>query len=233
MSAPIKQPPLPGMKKPARVARTLPPWISELHLVRRAVLCFAGTLAASLVLLGVTGSYRQQQEQQLALAQKSRMQAASLFNHVEAEKLEIRAYAPRFEALRQRGLIGEENRLAWIDAMQRSQARRKLLPLSYEIGIQQALKAPQPLSLGQYQLRASKMQLHMDLLHEKDLLDFLNDLRRAGYIAVQDCAIRRSGAGNSASASEAAGTPSPMLSADCSLLWLTLGQAPNDPAGQQ
>ena len=227
MSATIKPPSLPGMKKPAPATRALPLWLGELHLVRRALLCFAATLIISLVLQGVTGSYRQQQAQQLEQAQRSRTAAASLFNQVETEKQEIRTYGPRFEALRQRGLIGEENRLAWIDAMQRSQARRKLLPLSYEISAQQTLKVPLPLSMGQVQLRASQMRLHMDLLHEGDMLAFLNDLRRAGYIAVQDCAIRRSSGSDSASIGSNA-APAPMLSADCSLLWLTLGQAPAD-----
>lgn len=237
MSAPIKQPPLPGMKKPARAVRTLPLWMSELHLVRRALLCFGATLVASLVLLSVSLNYRERQAQQLEQAQKSRMAAASLFNHVEAEKLEIRTYAPRFQALQQRGLIGEENRLAWIDAIARSQARLKLLPLTYDISAQQVLKVPLPLSMGQYQLRGSKMQLHLDLLHEMDLLTFLNDLRHAGYFAVQDCALKRSGAGNPAAAPAAAAMASgagtaavasaaPTLSADCSLLWLTLGNAP-------
>lgn len=247
MSAPIKQPPLPGMKKPARPVRTLPLWMSELHLVRRALLCFGATLVASLVLLSVSLGYRERQAQQLEQAQKSRMAAASLFNHVEAEKLEIRTYAPRFQALQQRGLIGEENRLAWIDAISRSQARLKLLPLTYDISAQQVLKVPLPLSMGQYQLRGSKMQLHLDLLHEMDLLTFLNDLRHTGYFAVQDCALKRSGAGNQAAVPAAASgganmaggagtaavaSAAPTLSADCSLLWLTLGNAPAQARGQ-
>jgi len=223
MSISKKQPTMPGMKKPVAARRTLPLWLGEIHLVRRALLCFAATLSISLILLALSASYRQQQAQQRDLAQKARTQAASRFNQVEAEKLEIRAYGPRFTALQQRGLIGEENRLAWIDAIVRSQERRKLLPLTYDIGVQQVLKVPLPLSMGEYQLRASKMQLHLDLLHERDLLDLLHDLRRAGYFAVQDCAIGRSNSG-----APAGNTLAPSLSADCSLLWLTLGEVRQD-----
>ena len=124
MSGPVKQPPLPGMQRSGTPARALPAWLGELHLVRAALLCFALTLLASVVLLSLSAAYRAREAQQLDLAQRTRSAAALLFNHAEAEKQEIRAYEPQFLALRQRGLIGEENRLAWIDAIRRSQEQR-------------------------------------------------------------------------------------------------------------
>lgn len=230
MSGPVKQPPLPGMKKAAAPARTLPAWLGELQLVRRALLCFALTMLASLVLLSLSAAYRERQEALLDAARHARAAAASLFNHVEAEKQEIRIYEPQFLALRQRGLIGAEHRLAWIDAIRQSQERRKLLPISYDISPQQVLPVPTPMATGQYQLRASQMQLRMDLLHEMDLLNLFDDLRQAGYFAVHDCALKRiagaggnAGAGGIAAGAIAAGSMAPTLSADCSLLWLTLG----------
>lgn len=217
MSASMKPPFTPGMKKPA-ASRPLPPWLGELHLIRRALLCCVATVVLSLLALHLASDYRDRQALRLDLTHKERRAAAARFNQVETEKLEIRAFAPRFLALQRRGLIGEENRLAWIDAIRLSQQQRHLLPLSYEISAQQVLKVPLPLTMGQYQLRGSKMQLHMDLLHEMDLLNFFDDLRQSGYFAVQDCALKRGGA---ASAGQTAS-----LSADCSLLWLTLGDRP-------
>ncbi|MEG0883156.1 MAG: hypothetical protein RSH52_18110, partial [Janthinobacterium sp.] len=120
MSGPVKQPPLPGMQRAGTPARTLPAWLGELHLVRAALLCFALTLLASVLLLSLSAAYRMREAQRLYLAQHTRTAAATLFNHAEAEKQEIRAYEPQFLALRQRGLIGEENRLAWIDAIRLS-----------------------------------------------------------------------------------------------------------------
>ncbi|SIR64048.1 hypothetical protein SAMN05880566_11645 [Janthinobacterium sp. TND4EL3] len=221
MSGPVKQP-LPGMKKAAPPARALPAWLGELQLIRRALLCFTLTMLSSLLLLSLSIAYREREAQQLDIAHRTRSTAASLFNHAEAEKQEIRAYEPQFLALRQRGLIGEENRLAWIDAIRLSQEQRKLLPISYDIGAQQVLSVPSPMVMGQYQLRGSVMQLRMDLLHEMDLLDLLDDLRRSGYFAVQECSLKRSGASGAAAPGAPAAMPG-VLSADCSLLWLTLG----------
>lgn len=222
MSGPVKQPPLPGMQRAATPARTLPAWLGELHLLRGALLCFALTLLASVVLLSLSAAYRTREAQQLYLAQHTRAAAATLFNHAEAEKQEIRAYEPQFLALRQRGLIGEENRLGWIDAIRRSQEQRKLLPISYDISPQQVLHVPLPMVMGQYHLRGSRMRLQMDLLHEMDLLNLLDDLRRAGYFAVQDCTLKRHGAARAGAGGEAV----PTLGAECELLWLTVNSVP-------
>ncbi|KHA79386.1 hypothetical protein NC77_07560 [Janthinobacterium lividum] len=222
MSGPVKQPPLPGMQRAATPTRTLPAWLGELRLVRRALLCFALTLLASVVLLSLSAAYSTREAQRLYLAQHTRAAAATLFNHVEAEKQEIRAYEPQFLALRQRGLIGEENRLAWIDAIRRSQEQRKLLPISYDISPQQALKVPLPMEMGQYHLHGSRMRLQMDLLHEMDLLNLFDDLRQAGYFAVQDCTLKRHGAAGATAGSQAA----PALGAECELLWLTVNSVP-------
>ncbi|UQV48131.1 hypothetical protein KIV45_16280 [Janthinobacterium lividum] len=208
------------MQRTSTPTRTLPAWLGELHLVRGALLCFALTLLASVALLSLSGTYRMREAQQLYLAQHTRTAAATLFNNAEAEKQEIRAYEPQFLALRQRGLIGEENRLAWIDAIRRSQEQRKLLPISYDISAQQALQVPLPIVMGQYHLRGSRMRLQMDLLHEMDLLNLFDDLRQAGYFAVQDCTLKRHGAAGTGS-----GT-TPTLGAECELLWLTVNSVP-------
>ncbi|MGK5050553.1 hypothetical protein [Janthinobacterium sp. RB2P8] len=217
MSGPVKQPPLPGMQRASAPTRTLPVWLGELHLVRGALLCFALTLLASVLLLSLSAAYRMREAQQLDMARRTRSAATTLFNHAEAEKQEIRAYEPQFLVLRQRGLIGEENRLGWIDAIRRSQEQRKLLPISYDISPQQGLQVPLPMVMGQYHLRGSRMRLQMDLLHEMDLLNLLDDLRQAGYFAVQDCTLKRQAAAGGGSEAP------PTLGAECELLWLTLG----------
>ncbi|MGK5061321.1 hypothetical protein [Janthinobacterium sp. LB3P112] len=227
MSGPVKQPPLPGMQRAATRTHTLPAWLGELHLVRGALLCFALTLLASVVLLSLSAAYRMREAQRLYLAQHTRAAAATLFNHAETEKQEIRAYEPQFLALRQRGLIGEENRLAWIDAIRHSQEQRKLLPISYDISAQQVLQVPLPMVMGQYHLRGSRMRLQMDLLHEMDLLNLFDDLRQAGYFAVQDCTLKRhAAAGTGNGKAIATGAMAPVLGAECELLWLTVNSVP-------
>ena len=74
---------------------------------------------------------------------------------------------------------------------------------------------------GDLELRGSKMKLQMDLLHEGDLLNFLNDLKRKGFYTVQECKVKRAGA-----ESESAHLP---LAAECFIYWLTLGERVGSP----
>jgi hypothetical protein len=221
MNGPVKSPPLPGMKKAVAATRPAPWWLAELHRLRSALLCAALTVAASALLLGFSHRYAEDRADARELARQARNKAAALFNHVETEKRDIRAYEPQFLALRQRGLIGEENRLAWIETIRHSQEERKLLTISYDISARQVLKLPPSLgvTMGPIQLRGSQMRLQMDLLHEMDLLNLLADLRQAGSFAVHDCSIKRN-------------TSAATLSADCGLLWLTLGNSDTTAKGQ-
>lgn len=78
------------------------------------------------------------------------------------------------------------------------------------------------MEMGQYHLHGSHMRLQMDLLHEMDLLNLFDDLRQAGYFAVQDCTLKRHGAAGATAGSQAAPAPG----AECELLWLTVNSVP-------
>ncbi|WP_051293743.1 hypothetical protein [Pseudoduganella violaceinigra] len=195
--------------------------LREYSLLRNATLVFLGTLAISLA--AVFASWWQLRQAHLgeAAALLERDGARSRLAHAETEKEEIRLYQPQFIELRRRGLVGPERRLDWVEAIRQIQEQRRLLPLTYEIEVQQPYKLETALPTGDYAMLGSRMALHMDLLHELDLLNFLADLRQAGTFAVQDCVIRRS-----AGAAPAPGAPAPTLNADCTLNWLTLTPAP-------
>ncbi|WEF34797.1 hypothetical protein [Pseudoduganella chitinolytica] len=194
---------------------TLPYWIGGFALIRTAAITFAVTAFATIAAV-VTSYWKLQHARQDELvAQGLRDAARQSFVHVEAEKQDIRIYQPLFLDLRRRGFVGAESRLEWVEAIRQIQAARRLLPLTYQIEPQQPYKLAGRVATGEYQLRGSRMTVHMDLLHEMDLFDFLSDLRQRGVFTVQDCAMRRTAsAGNAPLA--------PGLTADCTLNWLTL-----------
>ncbi|AXA91052.1 hypothetical protein [Massilia sp. YMA4] len=203
---------------PAAARVPLPSWIAHFALIRAAAITF--TVTAVVTVAAVVTSYwkLQHARQEEALAQGTRDAARQSFVHVEAEKQDIRVYQPLFLDLRRRGFVGTENRLEWVEAIRQIQEARRLLPLTYQIEPQQPYKLAGAVPTGAYQLRGSRMTVHMDLLHEMDLFDFLADLRQRGVFTVQDCAIRRAAsAGNAPLA--------PGLTADCTLNWLTLTPA--------
>jgi hypothetical protein len=194
--------------------------------IRLSAISFALALTTAALAVGASRWCLQMRSADLAQAQQLRDAAFAKFSQVDQEIEEIRLYQPQFLQLRARGRLGAENRLAWTEAMRQSQEQRRLLPISYEIEPQQAFQLDPPALAGAYQLHGSLMTLHMDLLHEMDLFDFLDDLRAHANIAVRDCAIKR---GTMAPQTTAV---APLLSANCTLYWLTLdadGALPRTP----
>jgi hypothetical protein len=210
---------LPSAKKKARNATiAVPYWLREFALIRLAVVICAGAIGIGFSSVFASSWWLHDALDTRQLAQQSRDAAYARFAQVESEKQDIRNFQPKFIALSRKGLIGEESRLEWVDDIRQIQEQHRLLPLTYEFEPQQTVRQDGRLELGDYQLRASRMSLHMDMLHEGDLFDFLAELRQRGYFAVQDCTFKRlAGVQNVANA--------PTVGADCHLDWLTLAPA--------
>ncbi|NYE60472.1 hypothetical protein FHW58_001624 [Duganella sp. 1224] len=213
--------PVTGKKKTAP-AIALPYWITEFALIRTAFLTLVAAITISLTGVLLSELKKQDASETLETTQRARDAAASRYAQVDSEKRDIRNFQQRFVALRQRGLVGDERRLEWLDAIRQTQEQLKLAPLSYEIEPQQTVRLESPLDLGDFELRGSRMRLHMELLHELDLFNFFQTLRQRSYFAVQDCSIKRLGV-----VAGAAGAPT--LGADCTLNWITLNTAPKAP----
>lgn len=196
----------------------IPGWRDELHLLTAPARLCAGVLAGAALLAGAASWNASRQADALAQAAQVRGAAYGRFQNVESEKQDIAIYQPRFMELQAGGLIGDENRLAWIEAIKSIQGNRKLVSASYEIEAQQPIVFATPMALGDYQLRASRMRVELGLVHELDLFNFLDDLRGAGRFTVQDCNMKRTDA-----PAESLGVA--RLTANCTLLFLTLGNA--------
>ncbi|HEY8608079.1 MAG TPA: hypothetical protein VIM12_13270 [Noviherbaspirillum sp.] len=196
----------------------------DFPLIRRAAIRFALVALAGAALAGGASTLASRHVQEKQQMQARRDQALSSLNEAELEKREIREFQPKYMRLQQRGFIGEENRLGWVEALRDIQERRKLLPVAYQIAARQALPADPAIAIGSMELRASRMTLQMKLWHDDDLFRLLQDLGDAGIHTLNKCTLVRTGQGQE--------NPSPEgLDAECTLYWLTLGQpaAPDAP----
>jgi hypothetical protein len=230
------------MTQPAASAKkaastiALPYWIAGFGQIRTAALTAAAAVIIGVTLVAATSLSQQDADQGLQRAQRLRDAAHARYAHVDNEKRDIRNFQQRYVELRQRGLIGEERRLEWVDAIRQVQEDLQLPPLSYEIDPQQPVRLEAALDLGEYQLRGSRMRLHMELLHEMDLFDFFAGLHARGFFAAQDCTLKRLATANGgqpgapgipgeAGASGPNGPGAPTLGADCTLNWITMAPA--------
>jgi hypothetical protein len=181
--------------------------------LRRPAAMLGAALMLSLVAVGLSGWFRKEGADKLERASVVRDTAFQRLRSVEQQQRDIATFQAPFLALQERGLVGSESRLAWIETIQSAQQYRRLPSASYEIEPQQMVSAP--MRLAGYQLRASRMQLHLGLLHELDLFHFMDDLRTAGAYTTEDCRIKRVPV-------PAPTAAAPRLLADCTLVWVTL-----------
>ena len=96
----------------------------------------------------------------------------------------------------QRGWIGEEQRLSWIEALQAINAELKLPILRYDIG--QRTEVPltrAPFDASRLHLYRTPMALEIGALHEYDVVNLLRELagRGAGLMDLSSCRFSQSG----------------------------------------
>lgn len=189
----------------------------------------AGAVYASLHYIKVA---EQVHRQALTKQNESRGKLANARN----EEQELRQKYSRFESILSRGYIGAEHRLDWIEQIRKIKTARKLLDVQYEFAPQQVLDnktlgsaaasaapaaggsaagaAPGSSNIIGYDFMVSNMSLHMQLLHEEDLLNLIADLHGniRAYLRVNKCDVQRQTVAGSAA----------QLKADCSIDWITL-----------
>lgn len=149
----------------------------------------------------------------LVQAESRKATADSRLRQVRDEEQEIKAKAALFRQMEARRIVGPEQRLAWVEAINGVVERRKLFPIDYEITPQQSLGSP----AGPFQFGVSSMQFRLPLLHENDLTGFISELRQRAPAVVQVERCRMTRAGGAAGNASDAG-----LSGECSLRWITL-----------
>jgi hypothetical protein len=128
----------------------------------------------------------------LAAAQSERSQNRERLARIAEEEREVKEKIEVYRQLRQLGVLGPERRLEWADAMTRIRTSRELLDLRYRVERQKLLVSVpgKPASIDFF---ASPMKVELALLHEGDLMRFLDDLRASGnaYYSIRSCSIAR------------------------------------------
>ena len=180
---------------------------------------------AALLLLGAGGGLiwaadaaLKAAQRQAAIAQRERQLSTERLARIAEEEREVKEKLDVYQRLKALNIIGEERRIEWADAIARIRAQRELLDVRYRVERQRLLLSA-PGKPGNIDFYASAMRVDLQLLHEEDLLRFLNDLRDSGnaYYSVRNCAMSRTG-----SVSAGAATMAPRLRADCSIDLITL-----------
>ena len=192
--------------------------LKDITSLGQPLLAVAVVLALSAGGVYYTDKLLKQGRKDLAAAQGQLEEARKRVQRSGDERDMISAYVGPYTALVERGVVGEEQRLSWVDALREANNQAKLFGVEYEVLAQQPYSFAAEVQAGGLPVQQSLMKLKFGLLYEQDLLAFFRALqaRSVGAFALNQCMIER--------VSREATRPSnaPTLRAECELAWITI-----------
>ena len=186
--------------------------------MRLPVAVLVAVLALSGILVKFTSVQQQAAEAQRRAQTETMNDARNRYHRSGEEREVILRYLPAYRKLQSEGLVGAEQRIEWIEGLRSANKEAGLFGVSYQ------LEARKPFTpLGQTNpasqfLQQSLMKLSFGLVHEGDLMRFLQMLatQQSGMFFIRSCTIDRS------IQNDAPAPRQPNLSAHCELSWLTI-----------
>lgn len=153
-------------------------------------------LGCAMIIVGLLVSfadqYRVKKAASLLTEQSLYTQARQKFESSGVEKETIIKYLPEYNDLLAQGFIGEERRIEWIERLRQIHGQYSLFSIDYSIGQQERYKPSFVLNMGNHVMNRSVMELKLDMLHEGDLINLLQDLHTdTPPFMVRDCEITR------------------------------------------
>lgn len=185
--------------------------------IKGCIMILVLALVAGIGSLFATDKFADSMRAARSAAQLQLSDGITRLEQVKKDKQDFQTYYNAYQSLIDHGVIGEDRRLDWIEAIEKVRAKEHVFRVRYAIAPQKPYNpAPVPMPAN-FDVKVSAVTLQLDLLHEEQLFSFLDDLRAQGkgLYLVEKCAVEHGG-----------GTLelryAPQLKAECALNWLTL-----------
>ena len=194
--------------------------------MRGAMILLVVALIVSVTLIYGGVHFGEKMSREIGNERRQLTSVRSQYQTIDDEQRVIELYLPQYEALAERGIVGREHRLSWVETLKAVAEEVKLPSLRYELFPQEEYVAEFPLQQGVYKVYSSDMRLNMGLLHEGDLPLVLRELQRkaTGLFTVSRCEMRRS------SQVVTMRPKAQNINASCDLKWYTIKQPEVDGA---
>ena len=185
---------------------------SDLPHIKWSLLTFLLTLTIGGSAVFISQKIAKNAQNSRLAAQQQLSDARNKLNAAHDDQLNMAEYTKEYSAIQRRDIIGDEQRLNLIEGLETLRKHNRVLDFKYAIAPQQPYKPAPALNSGNFDLRLSPMTLKFELLHEGQLINFFDSLRRDinGWFILERCALER--------VSESTA----QLKADCAGGWLTL-----------
>ena len=191
----------------------------EWSMLRGALIGLGIALIVTIAMVGSSQHFLDTNDKALKKADGKRRAAYDAYRTLDDQEQKIATYYPAFQELEKEGVIGDERRLKWTEALDQADDSLKFPSLSYSIDAQTLHETEFPLPTGAYKLFASEMNLDLGMLHGQDLLKLFSRLDEdaEGLFSVDSCTLTRR--------RQEPGSPKEThLSSTCKLYWYTIKQ---------
>jgi hypothetical protein len=188
---------------------------SDIPEIKWSLGAFVVSLAIAAALLDFSDTYKNDAQKELQTAQTKLTDARNQLATAQNDFENMATYKLEYEALETQKVIGNEQRLDWLEGLEKIRKQKIVLDFKYSIGPQQSYTPNPPIDTGNFALNLSPMTLQIDLLHEEQLDELFSAMmsQMEGWFILDRCAL-------SAVAAPTGETTS--LKADCAGGWLTM-----------
>jgi hypothetical protein len=193
--------------------------LKDVGALGRPLMVVAVIVAASAGGIYYTKGLVKQARTSLTAAQGQLDEARKRVQQSGEERDMITRYVGPYTALVERGIVGEEQRLNWVDALRAANSQTKLYGVEYEVGTQQPYAFATEVQAAGIPVQQSLMKLRFGVLYETDLLAFFRSLQtqNVGVFSVNQCVLQRMTRDPTPPAN------APTLRAECEVSWITIG----------
>jgi len=167
----------------------------EYYLLRRRLITFLTVSVISLIVVIASVILLNSKQNSNAIMEGKIQSVHANTNKLMNDAALIEAYQADYDIISSRGFYSEENRLSWIEQLEKTASRLHLNKLQYHIDPQQQVLDSNHNIPASINLFKSTLSFDTDLVHEGDLVDIVKDLAvlSAGLLSVDSCKITKVG----------------------------------------
>ena len=193
---------------------------TDIPLLRWSILAISASVLISAAILYLNSTHIGNTHNDLLQARKLRNDARTRLQAAHEDRDNMSIYSSEYGILAKRKIIGDEQRLDWIEGMEKLRQMNLVWDFRYNIAPQKTYTPNPPISSGNFDIRYSEMKLQFDLLHEAQLVDFFAALPKKiqGWYQLEGCTLSR----NATAEENSAMSSGVQLKAECTGGWITL-----------
>lgn len=194
---------------------------SDLLPMRRNILAVCASAIASAIILYSSNEYAESARNDRRNAQNLLDDTRNRLTIALQDRENMEAYAGEYGALVEQKIVGDDQRLDWMEGLEKIRQKNLVMDFRYNIAPQKIYTPQPPIDSGNFDIHYSEIKLQFDLLHEAQLLGFFDALHGdiKGWYQLEGCTLQRS---IPADQDNGNATAMAHLRAECRGGWITL-----------